>query len=284
MNQKPYTILEIGSGSYKLHKEGCFSERFQSSLGKNLYKNHLNSDSVKIALTSMREQIIPFLEGQGIDPSELLVFATAAIREAMKDPRKSGQSFIKQLHKFGIKEVKVFTEDEECFYAAMAVYEDLKHKYQEFLLLDTGGASHQLIELSNGEIIKHKSFPIGSHTDLNKTQIPKYLTYKYSQNKPLALIGTSAMILREIPNINRNTLGSIVEELESMSIEERRSFLKILIPNEAVYPLLVDFRLAVINNAFKIILNCAKELRCPEFIYTPSQAMNYISEHGFVLS
>ncbi|MBT6843847.1 MAG: hypothetical protein HOA17_08655 [Candidatus Melainabacteria bacterium] len=278
-----YTVLEIGSGSYKLHKEGAFSLRFQSSLGKGLRNSHLASSSVKIALTSLREEIIPFLAKNNIEPAELLVFATAAIREAMKDPRGSGESFLKKLRGFGFQDIRVFSEDQECCYAAMAVYEDLKDKYQDFLLLDTGGASHQLVEISAGEIVRQKSFRIGSHVDLNQTKLPNYLASNYSFDKPLALIGTSALILRAIPNISRSTLSQIVAELEPMDVAARRDFLKLLIPDESVHELFVDFRLAIINNAFKIILNCAKELRCPEFIYTPSQAMNFVSENGFSL-
>ena len=278
-----YTVLEIGSGSYKLHKEGAFSLRFQSSLGKGLRKSHLAKESVKIAVTSLREEIIPFLSKHNIEPAELLVFATAAIREAMKDPRGSGESFLKKLRGFGFQDIRVFSEDEECCYAAMAVYEDLKDKYQDFLLLDTGGASHQLVEISAGEIVRHKSFPIGSHADFTKVKLPKYLVYNYSFDKPLALIGTSALILRAIPNICRSTLTQIVAELEPMDVSARRDFLKLLIPDETVHELFVDFRLAIINNAFKIILNCVTELRCPELVYAPGQSMNYISENGFSL-
>ncbi|MDD9898450.1 MAG: hypothetical protein OXU45_05545 [Candidatus Melainabacteria bacterium] len=278
-----YTVLEIGSGSYKLHREGSFSLRFQSSLGKNLHKSRLASESVKIALASMREQILPMLAEHEIKPSEVLVFATAAVREAMKDPRGSGEKFIRQLEDFGFEDIKVFSEEQECLYAAMAVYEELKDDYQDFLLLDTGGASHQLIEIAAGDIVQQKSFPIGSHADLSKIQLPNYLAHNYSQDKPLALIGTSAAILHEIPNMNRNSLVEIVENLEPMDIEARRNFLKLLIPNEASYDLLVDFRLAVINNAFRIILEIAQQLRCFDFLYSPSQSMNFVSVRGFAL-
>lgn len=278
-----YTVLEIGSGSYKLHQEGSFSLRFQSSLGKNLRNHRLSSESVKIALASMREQILPMLEEYEVKPEEVLVFATAAIREAMKDPRGSGKKFIKKLEDFGFRDIKVFTEEQECIYAAMAVYDQLQAEHKDFLLLDTGGASHQLVEIVNGDIIQQKSFPIGSHANLSKIKLPNYLTYGYSQDKSLALIGTSAAILHEIPNMNRNSLAEIVENLEPMDIAARRNFLKLLIPNEATHNLLVDFRLAIINNAFRIILEIASQLRCFEFLYSPSQTMNFVSLHGFAL-
>ncbi len=275
------TVLEIGSGSFKLHQEGLFSTRFQSSLGKGLKKNHLDPESVKIALNSINNQILPFLKEHDINPSEVLVFATAAVREAMKDPRDSGKSFIKALKSSGFSNVKVFTEDEECLYAAMAVYEDLKDQYQDFLMLDTGGASHQLVEFKQGKVLKQRSFPIGSHSDLQQVSLPKFSKYGYSLRLPLVLIGTSGAILSKVPNINRNILGEIIKTLEPLDIEARRSFMKIMAPDKTIHPLFVDFRLEILPNAFRIILNCAEELHCPKLLYTSEQAMNYVSKHGF---
>ncbi len=275
------TVLEIGSGSFKLHQEGLFSTRFQSSLGKGLKKNHLDPESVKIALNSISNQVLPFLKEHDINPADVLVFATAAIREAMQDPRESGKSFIKKLQAFGFSDVKVFTEDEECVYAAMAVYEDLKDEYQDFLMLDTGGASHQLVEFKQGKIFKKKSFPIGSHSDLKQVTLPQFSKFGYSLRLPLVLIGTSGAILSKVPIINRNVLGEMIKTLEPLDIEGRRKFMKIMAPDKTIHPLFVDFRLEILPNAFRIILNCAEELHCPKILYTNEQAMNYVSKHGF---
>ena len=280
---KPYTVLEIGSGSFKLHQEGLFSTRLQSSLGKGLEHHHLNAASVRIALESITNQVLPFLSEHGIEPSKVLVFATAAIREAMKDPRDSGKKFIKKLNQYGFKDIKIFSEDEECIYAAMAVYEDLKDQYQDFLMLDTGGASHQLVEFKQCKIIKKKSFPIGSHNDLNQVTLPKFSKLGYSLRLPLVLIGTSGTILSKVPIINRNVLGEMIKTLEPLDIEGRRKFMKIMAPDPSVHPLFVDFRLEILPNAFRIILNCAEDLQCHKFFHTSEQAMNYVSKHGFNL-
>ena len=53
-NSSNKVILEIGSGSFKLHLEDVFSKRFQSSLGKDLGANgELAEKSVEIALDSL---------------------------------------------------------------------------------------------------------------------------------------------------------------------------------------------------------------------------------------
>jgi len=40
----PFVVLEIGSGSFKLHQEGKFSLRFESSLGKGLKKGKISKN------------------------------------------------------------------------------------------------------------------------------------------------------------------------------------------------------------------------------------------------
>lgn len=280
MNQA-YPILEIGSGSYKLLLEGVFSERFQSSLGKGLKDHKLHPDSVNIALSNFQNQIIPYLAKYNIKPEDLLVFATAAIREAMKDPEQSGQKFIDKLKNFGIKDVKVFSENEECIYAAKAVYEELKDEYQNFLMLDTGGASHQLVEFKNGEIALKKSFPIGSHTDFSKVSLPNFLQYGFTKRLPIVLIGTAGLIVNHIPNIDRTKLKQIIETIEPLDIPGRREFLKLMVPDQSIHKLFVDFRLEILPKAFRIMLNCVNNIESPEFLFSAKQAINYISRHGF---
>lgn len=274
-------VLEIGSGSYKLLLEGVFSERFQSSLGKGLKDHKLHPESVKIALDNFQNQIIPYLAKYNLKPQDLSVFATAAIREAMKDKEKSGQKFIDKLKEFGIKEVKVFTEDEECIYAAKAVYEELKDRYQNFLMIDTGGASHQLVEFKNGEIVLKKSFPIGSHSDFSKIVLPNFLQYGFTKRLPIVLIGTAGLIINHIPNIDRAKLKQVLEIIEPMNIHERRDFLKLMIPDQSIHKLFVDFRLEILPKAFRIMLNCVNNIESPEFLFSARQAINYVSIHGF---
>ncbi len=280
---KYFTVLEIGSGSFKLHHEGLFSTRFQSSLGKGLKNNHLHPDSVKIAMKSLTDQVLPFLKEHEINPSSVLVFATAAIREAMKDPKNSAKNFLQELQSYGFPQAKVFTETDECDYAALAVYEDLKDEYQDFLMLDTGGASHQLVEFSNGKIIKKNSFPIGSHSAVSEIELPRFSKLGYSLRLPLALIGTSGIIVTQVPIINRNVLAEMIKTLDPLDLTGRKEFMQIMVPDTSLHHLFVDFRLEVLPNAFRIIHNCAEELQCHKFLYANQQAMNYVSKYGFNL-
>lgn len=275
-----YTVLEIGSGSFKLQKHNSFNLRFQSSLGKNLLSSKLHPDSVRVALNSLDEQIIPLLKKEKIEIKDVLVFATAAVREAMKDPQGSGKAFLEELKKRGFVNSRVFSEDDECNYAAWAVCEELA-ELDRFLLLDTGGASHQLIEIAHGEITKKQSFPIGSHSNLDQLKLPDFKTLGYSSRLPLVLIGTSAVILNAIENFDIDKLRNLVKQLPLLSLDKRRELLVSITPNTEVHKLYIDFRLEILPNAFKLVLNCAENLGVTQFIACKNQAIDYISSKGF---
>ncbi len=275
-----YTVLEIGSGSFKLQKHNGFNLRFQSSLGKNLVGSKLHADSVKVALTSLDKEIIPLLEKEKIKTKDVLVFATAAIREAMKDPQGSGLAFLEELKIRGFVNPLVFNEDDECNYAAWAVCEELS-QLDRFLLLDTGGASHQLIEIKKGEISKKESFPIGSHSNLDQLMLPDFKSLGYSSGLPLVLIGTSAVILNAIENFDIDKLRNLVKQLPILSLDKRRELLVAVTPNTEVHKLYIDFRLEILPNAFKLVLNCAENLGVTQFIACKNQAIDYIARNGF---
>lgn len=275
-----YTVLEIGSGSFKLQKKNHFNLRFQSGLGKNLMDFKLHPESVAVALNSIDKEIIPLLQKENIAIKDVLVFATAAVREAMKDSEGSGQAFLEELNKRGFINPRVFSEEDECNYAAWAVCEELA-KLDKFLVLDTGGASHQLIEIFHGEISKKQSFPIGSHSNLDELELPDFKALRYSCGLPLVLIGTSAVILNSIKGFDINILRELVKNLPLLSLSERRNLLIALTPDSSVHSLYIDFRLEILPNAFKLVLNCAENLGVTQFIACKNQAIDYVSNNGF---
>lgn len=276
-----FTVLEIGSGSFKLHKNNAFSIRVQSSLGKNLKGNQLDPAAVATATLNLEQEIIPFLEEHGIKPAEVVVFATAAIRRSMLDPKGSGKKFLDQVLSMGFSDIKVFTEKEECYYAARGVLQEIGDLHDHFLMLDSGGASHQLVEFKDGEIVRSNSYPIGSHSKVAKMQMPNFLDQGYTPSLPIAVIGTTGLIINHIVNINIMTLKEMVKAMDDQSIEERRDFLKAMSSDDFIHELFVDFRLQVLPNAFRIIHNCCDNLRISKFVLCTSQAMDYISAHGF---
>ena len=73
-----HTVLEIGSGSYKLHLESKFNKKFQSSLGKGLENSKLAPESVAIALNSFDTEIKPFLAENNIKVEDLLCFCDSS--------------------------------------------------------------------------------------------------------------------------------------------------------------------------------------------------------------
>jgi hypothetical protein len=279
-----YTVLEIGSGSFKLHRNNDFSLRFESSLGKNLNHNRLDGKSVITALENLQNKILPFLSEQDIKPQEVIVIATAAIRKAMNDPKGSGQFFIDEVIRLGFPKVKVLSEAEECDYAAYGVIDEVGDLHDKFLMLDTGGASHQLVEFDHGIIKQKISVNIGSHSDFKQEDFVDFAKEGFSISLPLAVIGTSGLILNYINNLNRQTLKKIIDTLENLDIKNRREFLELMVDNPEIYELFVDFRLAILPKAFSIILNCAENLKINKFIYASNQAVHYISKNGLSLN
>ncbi len=256
----------------------------------------LDPDSVAIAMKSLTEKIIPFLKKQNIPLEDVLVFATAAVRKAMNDPGGSGQNFLDTLIKLGFKSPRVFTEDDECTYAALGVVFEISERYPElkdYAILDTGGASHQLIaidhnqpkliahEQSSNPIKKQISIPLGSHSDLKQSKLPDFKALGFSSCETLILIGTTGTIVSAIPNVNVELIRSLEKQLEPLSVTTRRDLLNQYIRDESIRALFVDFRLKIIDKAFSIISNAALSLGSKHFIRSESQAMHYVSEHGF---
>lgn len=322
-----YTILEIGSGSFKLHKEGSFSKKFQSALGKGLIEREsysiLNAASVELALNNVKKQIIPFLHEQKVNLAHVLVFATAAVRRSINDPGASGKNFIFELENLGFQGIRIFSEDDECIYAAKGVLEELNSKFtdkeekveiESIAILDVGGASHQLMEIKNGEVFKHVSVPVGSHANLcnqsyyedqsfsspgepklqvnanfrqdsgdmgSGAKLQNFRELGFAQQKNLVIIGTSGAIINAVPNISPERLQQIKDDLLPLAINQRREYLEKLISDQEIHKLFVDYRLAILPNAFAIILNCAHSLEATSFIACSRQAMHYVSKHGF---
>jgi exopolyphosphatase/pppGpp-phosphohydrolase len=291
-----YTVLEIGSGSFKLHHEGLFSEKFESSLGKEMLGAALNPKSVAIALKNLQSNIIPFLAKYNIKTAELLIFATAAVRTAISDPGGSGEKFLQAVSELGFSRPRVLSEDEECRYAALAVLEEHR-KLGNFSMLDTGGASHQLVEFKDGKIHKQISIPLGSHSfkipsarfsedaGLSSEEpyynLPKFTQLGFSEQKNLVLIGTSGSIITAIPSIHLALISKICQDLIRFKTSERRNYLCELITDTNIRKLFVDYRLEILPNALAIIINCAEDLDAENFLYGEMQAKNYISIHGF---
>ena len=283
MSPDNFTVLEIGSGSFKLFREGHFNERYESSLGRGLSPDGaLASDSISISLSNLKDNIIPFLKTQGIKLEDVLVFATAAIRRAVNDPNKSGQKFIKALEDLGFNGIRVFSEKEEAVYASMGALED-HPEIRNVGILDTGGASHQLTEVKDGKILKTVSVPLGSHSDLDAAERPDFIKMGFSPQRTLVTIGTTGKILNSVPNVNLEQLLEIEKSMQLMTIEERKEHLRKLIPNKDIHKLFVDYRIAILSNSFKIIINAAQNLGTKEFLPSKQAAKNFISKHGFCL-
>jgi len=326
MTNKHNTILEIGSGSFKLHQEGAFTRKFQSALGKDMKGEEIAASSLEIAFDSLLNQIMPFLEEQKISPQEVLVFATAAVRSSFGSPlnsldftelgpkeietqyneankKNTGPKLIIKLKELGFQKIKVFSTNDECLHAGLAVVEEFKTnkaKLQNYAILDTGGASHQLMEVKDGDLAKQISIPIGSHLSLEEDRkillaeevtdelrqntdslLPSFVDLGFSRQETIVCIGTTGTIISNIPDLDMFQLKSLIGNITIRSIEERRAMLESLITDEEVRKLFVDFRLQIMPNSLTIIYNAVKNLGATNIISSSNQAMNFVSKNGF---
>ena len=112
--------------------------------------------------------------------------------------------------------------------------------------------------------------------------LPDFAQEGFSKSLPIAIIGTTGYILNHVVNINRNTVKEMIKTMDEQTVEERRAFLKLMVEEDSVYDLFVDFRLKVMPNALKIIYNCIDSLHSNRFLLSTSQAMNYVSKYGFM--
>jgi hypothetical protein len=205
----------------------------------------------------------------------------------MEDPEASGQKFLDEMAALGFKDIKVFSENDECNYAAYAVISSLPDDHlQRFSILDTGAGSHQLIEVSQKVPCKSKSFPLGSHSDL--TSLPNYIYSGFEAVDDLIILGTTGQILTKLtPVINAEDLATeltkIYQNLEKLTIPVRRTYLDKIIAEDSnhIRSLLVDYRLEILPQAIKIIANCIGNLDVKNLSEASQEAIHYVSANGF---
>ena len=204
----------------------------------------------------------------------------------MNDPEKSGENFINELKSRGVKEVKVFSEADECRYAAYAVIASL-NEMENYSILDSGGASHQLMEVNDSKLNNFKSFKIGSHTDLSKNPLPNFTEHGFNKQDSLVILGTTgqvlnhASILKDSKNLSDDVF-KLYTKLDSIGIAERKVFLEEIIENTEIRKLFVEYRLAILPQAIKIIHNVISQLAVKNIIVSTDEAIQFISKNGFM--
>lgn len=200
-------ILDIShNGTYR----EIANESRVTSLGKDLDKYGVFCEQSLNDSASALSDYCEILKSHNIDLSSVIVTATEAARVA----KNASQFFLKIKSELGLS-IKIITGEGEAYYTALGVSRDISSSQGSIVVMDIGGASTELIEISKKdksiEIVSSKSMPVGSvrATDwlmesetLFENKLSNVLTKdikKYKTKKIVCVAGTmtsvAAMIL-----------------------------------------------------------------------------------------
>ncbi len=153
-------VIDLGSNSVRLviyRLEGraiwtVFNEKALAGLGRDIVATgRLSPDGVETAMAAMR-RFRAVLDG--MDGSEILVVATAAVREAT-----DGNAFLQRVQAETGLRVRVLSGEEEARYAALGVLAGQPDA--QGVVGDLGGSSLELIRLAQGRFGEGLTLPLG---------------------------------------------------------------------------------------------------------------------------
>jgi exopolyphosphatase/guanosine-5'-triphosphate,3'-diphosphate pyrophosphatase len=154
-------VIDVGTNSVLAvaideNKKIIYNDFQISQLGRGLISNEftLHDAGIRTAFSIISNFVEKFRQ-MGI--SEIEIVGTSASREATNITTLQ----MMVLNKFNIF-YKVLSGTDEAYYTYMGALGLFKNKYKEFLMMDIGGGSTEII-FGNGKNIKYqKSFPIGA--------------------------------------------------------------------------------------------------------------------------
>ncbi|KID41064.1 Ppx/GppA phosphatase family protein [Fructilactobacillus fructivorans] len=215
-----FVIIDIGSNSvrmaiYCIDPDGSYHEikrvkndtRLSEGIGQN---NILQITAMNRTISALRSFKSEYSKYKNV---VVRAIATAAVRQAQNQ-----KDFLKNVYKQLHIKVRVLTGKEEAYYDYLGISDRLAVK--DYLLMDVGGASVEIIHVRNQKCIHCVSVPIGAvkiseqfhlidHiTAANLFEAESYIAEVYSRipwikkplHYPIVLIGGAA---RAIARINR---------------------------------------------------------------------------------
>ncbi|HWQ87365.1 Ppx/GppA phosphatase family protein [Brevundimonas sp.] len=152
--------IDIGSNSVRLvlyRLEGraiwtVFNEKVLAGLGRDLaVTGQLSVEGAAQALTALKRFAAVI---EGVRPALVFVAATAAVREAA-----DGRAFCDKVAAETGLQIRVLSGEEEARYAALGVLAGIPGA--EGVAGDLGGSSLELVRISNGEVGRGVTLPLG---------------------------------------------------------------------------------------------------------------------------
>lgn len=220
-------------------------------LGENVDKNKkISFASIKRVLKTIQDFKKKALK---LKAEKIILIGTAALREA------KNTSYFKKLirNKTGLK-LEVISGRKEAELAFRGAISDFKHKSKQFTLLDIGGGSTEIIVGTPKKILKLKSLNMGSLRLTERflknkkdgyAKMIEFIYQKFSELKKnfdlkksfligsggtITTLGALSLNLKKYERDKVHSLvlpikkiNSLLEKLKSMSLAQRRNFMKI---------------------------------------------------------
>jgi len=191
------------------------------------------------------------------DITDYRVCATAAMREA-----KNSNSLVKEIRKETDLKIEIINGQEEASIIYESHFGDNLNKEQNYIFVDVGGGSTELSIVSNGELLKSKSYDIGTVRLLNnKVKEGEYERLNFDlaelkeQYKITDIIGSGGNILKlnSLAKVRKNNKLSLLK-LEELNDTLKQFSVDDLITNYKLKPDRAD----VITYAGDIYIAVAK--------------------------
>ncbi len=286
--------IDIGSNSCILlildkNNEVLFEDSRITALGKNLDDQQMfHEDSMKDTYEALVDYS-KICSDHGIMQAGVVMTATEASRVA-----KNADTFYQMIEEsLGLK-VRLISGKEEAYYTAMGVSRMSKIDFERFVIMDIGGASTELIDITNNpfSITNSVSLPVGSvratdwlanETFLNKIEniLSQEDKEKYSHLPIICVAGTMTSIALMLNsknsfdmNLINNTevsLDQYMNKIEDLLQQDEESL-------KSSYPFLGK-RLASIKGGIEVSSNLFEKLK-PSRIYFSTYGLRY----GTILS
>ena len=165
-------------------------EKIGAQLGQRIGSDRLLPRTNQRRAVSALATLVRRAAGYGVLPSEIEVITTAAVRNAngkvtaaaRAKGKASGTQFVEKVRgQLGLERTRILSGEEEAqlgYRGALASIGDAKRRY---LVIDTGGGSHQLVVGIGGAIEQAGSAQVGSNFVAEKILVD-------SRNRPLEVL------------------------------------------------------------------------------------------------
>lgn len=161
--KKRVAVIDLGSNSARLsisdvsddNIKTLYMEKSRVKLSENMNSDMLLKEPAVCRTVSVLKDFANIISKYECD--RVFAVATAAVRKA-----KNGSEFVKTVFdKTGI-ELKVISGEQEAKYDFFGVKSTVK--YSDFVIMDIGGGSTEIIGAKDGELYAFESLPLGSRS------------------------------------------------------------------------------------------------------------------------